>query len=165
MYLADPVRLCDTTAHLLRQLHETDLAGCPIPDRTAHYMATAQRNYRKGMFDPSVLELSYPQMQNIRPEDAWRIAEENGKYLKNDTLLHGDYCLPNIILDNWNFSGFIDLGCGGAGDRHIDLFWGLWSLQFNLKTDKYRDRFLDAYGREKINPDLLPVIAAIETFG
>ena len=93
------------------------------------------------------------------------MVEAYGSCLKRDTLLHGDYCLPNIMLDNWTFSGLIDLDTGGVGDRHVDLFWGTWSLRFNLKTDAYRQRFLDAYGRENIEPDLFPVIAAIEIFG
>ncbi len=50
------------------------------------------------------------------------------------------------------------------GDRHVDLFWGVWSLQFNLKTDAYRERFLDAYGREKVQPELLRIVAAAEVF-
>jgi len=162
MYLSDPVRLCDTTAALLRQLHETDYSGCPIPDRTGHYLATARRNYRAGRFDTSLFPDNWGY---ATPEEAFLVLEENGKYLQNDTLLHGDYCLPNILLDNWNFSGFIDLGCGGVGDRHIDLFWGIWTLQFNLKTNRYTDRFLDAYGRDKVNPELFPVIAAAEVFG
>lgn len=162
MYMVDPKRLCDTTAELLRRLHETDFGGCPVPDRTGHYLATARRNYKLGQYDTSLFPDNWGY---ATPEDALRVMEENGKYLKNDTLIHGDYCLPNIILDHWDFSGFIDLGCGGVGDRHIDLFWGIWSLQFNLKTDQYRTRFLDAYGRDKVNADLLPVIAAIEVFG
>ena len=84
--------------------------------------------------------------------------------MKTDTLLHGDFCLPNIMLDNWQFSGFIDLDGAGVGDRHIDLFWGMWSLQFNLKTDQYRQRFLDAYGRDDIGESLFPVVAAVEVF-
>ena len=36
---------------------------------------------------------------------------------------------------------------------------------FNLKTNRYSDRFLDAYGRDAVNPELLRGIAAIETFG
>ena len=84
--------------------------------------------------------------------------------LKSDTLLHGDYCLPNIMLDDWRFSGFIDLGNGGVGDRHVDIFWGVWTLFYNLKTHKYADRFLDAYGREAVDRDALMAIAAAEVF-
>ena len=87
-----------------------------------------------------------------------------GKIPDPATLLHGDYCLPNILLDNWQLSGFIDLDAGGIGDRHIDLFWGIWTLQFNLKTDRYRDRFLDAYGRDKVTEELLRVVSAAEVF-
>lgn len=159
LYLSDPKRLCETTATLLRQLHETDFTGCPVADRTKDYLATVEENYHLGRYDTSL----FP--NRISAEEAWKIAEENGKYLQTDTLLHGDYCLPNIMLDNWDFSSFIDLGCGGVGDRHIDLFWGVWTLEFNLKTDKYADRFLDAYGRDKVNPDIFPVIAACEVFG
>ena len=85
--------------------------------------------------------------------------------LKADTLLHGDYCLPNILLDNWKFSGFIDLGAAGVGDRHIDLLWGIWTLRFNLGTNAYSQRFLDAYGRDKAQPELLRGMAALEAFG
>jgi kanamycin kinase len=84
--------------------------------------------------------------------------------LKSDTLLHGDYCLPNIILSDWQFSGFIDLDSAGLGDRHIDLFWGIWTLNFNLKTDVWGDRFLDAYGRDRIDNEILSSIGAFEVF-
>ncbi len=161
-YLSDPVRLCDTTAHLLRQLHEVDIAGCPVPDRTAEYLATAHRNYRQKAYDADLFPDNWGY---ATPEEAWTVVEQTGKYLKSDTLLHGDYCLPNILLDNWAFSGFIDLDAGGVGDRHVDLFWGIWSLEFNLKTDRYRERFLDAYGREKIEEELLRTVAAVEVFG
>ena len=75
------------------------------------------------------------------------------------------YFIQQFMLDNFKFSGFIDVDHGGVGDRHVDLYWGLWSLNFNLKTDRYRQRFLDAYGRDKVNEDALHVIAAAEVFG
>ena len=74
-------------------------------------------------------------------------------------------CLPNIMFDGWELSGFIDLGNGGIGDRHVDLFWGAWTLRFNLGTDAYRELFFDAYGRDKIDKEILSVIAAAEVFG
>lgn len=161
MYLEDPKRLCDTTAQLLRMLHDSCPAGCPI-DHTAAYIATARKNYESGKYDASLFPDNWGYAS---AEEAWMVVEENAKYLKTDTLLHGDYCLPNIILDHWRLSGFIDLGNGGLGDRHVDLFWGIWSLQFNLKTAQYRERFLDAYGRELVNEDMFPIISAFEVFG
>lgn len=161
-YLGDPKRLCDTTAVLLRQLHELDPSGCPVPDHTKRYHETALRNYREGTYDKSQFPDSWGYAS---AEEAWAVVEAEGHRLRSDTLLHGDYCLPNVMLDDWRFSGFIDLGNGGVGDRHVDLFWGAWTLYFNLKTDAYRDRFFDAYGRDRIDPDMLRVVAAFEVFG
>ncbi|MBQ7354704.1 MAG: aminoglycoside 3'-phosphotransferase [Clostridia bacterium] len=161
-YVADPRRLCDTTAALLRTLHETSVNGCPVPNRTADYLASAEEGYRIGRYDASLFPDNWGYAS---AEEAIEVVRRDGHLLRTDTLLHGDYCLPNIMLDNWRFSGFIDLGNGGVGDRHIDLFWGAWSLFFNLKTDAYQDRFFDAYGRDKIEPDLLRVVAAAEVFG
>ena len=85
--------------------------------------------------------------------------------MKREVLLHGDYCLPNIILDHWQFSGFIDVGNGGIVDRHIDILWGIWTLKYNLGTTEYTDRFIDAYGRDKVETDKLRFLAAMEMIG
>ena len=161
-YLAYPERLCDTVARLLRQLHEVDFAGCPVPDRTGEYLDTARINYVNHNYDAQHFPDSWGYAS---AEEAYAVLESAGKYLRRDTLLHGDYCLPNIMLDQWKFTGFIDLDGAGVGDRHIDLFWGIWSLQFNLKTDRYKDRFLDAYGRDKVEEEMFRTIAAAEVFG
>jgi len=161
-YLEDAKRLCDTTATLLRRLHETDHTGCPVTNRNDTYFATAQRNYQAGRFDAALFPESW---RCGSAEECWQLIQANRTYLKPDTLLHGDYCLPNILLDNWRFSGFIDLDSSGVGDRHIDIFWGVWTLFFNLKTNAYYDRFLDAYGRDAVEPEMLRTIAAFEVFG
>lgn len=87
---------------------------------------------------------------------------ENAGKLKQDTFIHGDFCLPNIILDNWKFSTFIDTGLAGVGDKHIDLYWVLWSLNYNLKTDKYTDYFLTQYGKENVDMELLKLVKQVE---
>jgi len=87
---------------------------------------------------------------------------ENADKLKQDTFIHGDFCLPNIILDNWKFSTFIDVGLAGVGDKHIDLYWVLWSLNYNLGTDKYTDCFLEQYGKENVDMELLKLVAEVE---
>jgi kanamycin kinase len=148
-------------ARMLYDLHHRDPAGCPVQDHTARYLARAVENYKAGRYDASLFPDNWGYAS---AEEAWAVVEANGKDLNTDTLLHGDYCLPNIMLDHWQPSGFIDVGGGGVGDRHVDLFWGAWTLNFNLKTDKYSIRFLDAYGRENFRPELLRAIAAVEVF-
>lgn len=161
-YLAEPERLCDTIACELRKLHETDYTACPVPDRTARYLATAEKNYRTGNYDRS----HFPDSFGYRSaEEAYDVLTAGKDALQSNVLLHGDYCLPNIILNNWKLSAFIDVDNGGVGDRHIDIFWGIWTLWFNLKTDRYRERFLDAYGRDKADESILKIVAAAEVFG
>ena len=160
-YIQSPQRLCDATAELLRMLHDTPCQDCPIPDRTALSIATAIQNCEAGHYEAGQ---SPDNWCYASAREALQIILRDGGSLKSDTLPHGDYCLPNIILKGWHLSGFIDVGAGGVGDRHKDLFWGIWSLAFNLKTDRYRDRFLDAYGRDRVNEDVFPVIAALEVF-
>ncbi len=62
-------------------------------------------------------------------------------------FVHGDLCLPNIYVDKNNeFAGFIDLGNAGLGDRWYDYSWLLWSLEYNLGTDKYNNDLLCKLG-------------------
>ncbi len=170
-YLDEPHRLCDILAERLRALHELDASGCPVRDRIKEYLTTAEKNFFDDRYDKSNFPDSFGYASG---DEAYRVLCEGKHLLKSDVLIHGDYCLPNIMLDNWKFSGFIDLGNGGMGDRHIDLFWGRWSLGFNLslhggfsegEINRFKDRFFDAYGRDKIDNDVLSVVAAAEVLG
>lgn len=162
-YLADPERLCDLLAVRLRTLHELfrtqpgRLAALNVPDVRAGYLSNVERGWRAGRFDAQFCP-------RTTAADAHRIATEAAGELRTDALLHGDYCLPNVILDDWRFSGFIDLDHAGLSDRHIDVFWGAWTLWFNLHTSAYCNRFLDAYGRDVIDEGKLAAIAAMECF-
>jgi len=162
-FLEEPEKLCVFLAKRLRELHETDFSDCPVQNRNESYFDLADRNYKIGHCDLSLTEALFPFRS---ADEAYSVFNEGRHLFKRDALLHGDYCLPNVILnDRFAFSGFIDLGNAGVGDRHIDIFWGTWTLWFNLGTDKYRELFFDAYGRESINEDMLRVIAAAEAFG
>lgn len=159
-YLSEPKRLAEILGERLRELHSLDFSDCPIMDRMKSYRATAEENYAKGNFDTSFYAGG-----KSSAEEIWREIENGGDALSGRVLLHGDYCLPNVLLHGWRFSGFIDLGGGGVGDRHIDLFWGAWTLNFNLHTDEYRSVFFDAYGRDAIDLDKITLVSAYECFG
>ena len=161
-YLSNPYRLAKTTGTLLRALHEVHAEGCPAPDRISEYLTTAEANYQSANYDKS----HFPDSFGYRSaEEAYSHLCEGRTLLRGDTLIHGDYCLPNIILRDWRLSAFIDVDHGGIGDRHIDLFWGAWTLGFNLGTDRFRNRFFDAYGRDAVDEEKIKIIAATEVFG
>ena len=67
----------------------------------------------------------------------------NSKDNSGSTFIHGDLCLPNIIIKNDEISGFIDLNNAGNGDKWYDLSWLIWSFEYNLKTSKYTNLLLD----------------------
>lgn len=167
IYLSEPKRLCDLMGEKLRELHEVDFSDCPIQDRISEYIALAEANYRSGSYNKEHFPDSFGYSSG---EEAFSALSKGKKLLKKEVLIHGDYCLPNIMLDDWRFSGFIDLDSAGVGDRHIDLFWGAWSLGFNLSLigegniDVYKKRFFDSYGRDKINEEALIAVAAAEVF-
>ncbi len=62
------------------------------------------------------------------------------------TLIHGDFCLPNILVQNDKFVGFVDLGDAGIGDPWMDYAWCIWSLEYNLQTKQYTPLLLEKLG-------------------
>ena len=161
-YFNDPERLCDSIATNLRMLHNQPIADCPIQNRITSYVSAVHNGYDRGKYEHDLFE---GQWEFSSVQSAWDAAKEGIQCLESKTLIHGDYCLPNIILNNWKFSGFIDLGRGGVADRHIDVLWGIWTLKYNLGTAQYTDRFIDTYGRNMVDKDKLRCIAAMEMFG
>lgn len=152
-YLAEPERLSEIFGLSLRLLHEVDASDCPINDRMSELTLMAGTNSFLQTHLDDIAEFIGIAHADTSLEE---IVASSG-LLKNDVLIHGDYCLPNIILNNWAFEGFIDVADGGVGDRHYDLAWGLWTLNRNLKSSKYGHRFLDAYGRDCIDKDRLRI--------
>lgn len=161
-YCEQPERMVDILAEQLSLLHGLDYVDCPVPDHTARYLARARKGRLAGVFEKDLFTTDWGYTD---ADEAWAVVEEKSHLLRMDTLVHGDYCLPNIILDDWRFGGFIDLDNAGIGDRHVDVFWATWTLFYNLKTNRYRQRFIEAYGRDKVDEDMLRLIAAIEQFG
>lgn len=131
-----PEWLADRLGEALRRLHELEASDCPVTDVNEQAAALYER-------------------------ETGRAFGGDLAVLKKDALVHGDSCLPNVFFSENGLSGFIDLGEGGLGDRHFDLYWAIWSLGYNLKTDAYAARFLDAYGRDAVDERRLDVCARL----
>ena len=159
-YLNEPEKLAVVTGESLRNLHDISPDGCPKTGVTSSMLKPAHEKYKKNDYDAWFL--CYGGFDT--DEEGYGFLCENQNKLIEDVHLHGDACLPNIILDDFRFSGFIDFEGGGTGDRHFDLLWAIWSLQHNLKSHDYKDRFLDAYGRDKFDTDRYRLCVALQAF-
>lgn len=147
-----PKRLAGAMGEFLCRIHSLPICDCPVKNLTDslydEFDKAARRN--EGIYKHIA---DYVKIETI--SQAQSAAAKAKSALQNNVVIHGDYCLPNIMLKDFSGKHVIDVGEGGAGDRHFDLFWGLWSLSYNLKTDMYREEFLSAYGRNLIDEDLI----------
>ena len=60
---------------------------------------------------------------------------------------HGDYCLPNIMVDGNRLAGSIDWGYAGVGDPYRDFVAAEYSVRRNLE-EEYVPQFFKEYGVE-----------------
>ena len=96
---------------------------------------------------------------DIYSELEWEIRNE--KYAEGElhlieddyVFVHGDACLPNMLIHEGQFSGFIDMGAAGIGNRYEDLAYCVWSTLYNFKDRKYVDEFFKEYGGEYYDND------------
>ena len=66
------------------------------------------------------------------PEQLLRWLEDN-KPEYEPVLSHGDFCLPNLFLEDDSISGFIDLGDTAIGDKWRDIALCYRSLRWNAE--------------------------------
>lgn len=147
-YLERPEELTTLLAEALHMLWSVDTAGCPRERDIDTELAEARHRVEEHLVD----------MDNVEPETfgpgGFRGPEELLGWLYDHcppyepVLSHGDFCLPNIYLDNGKISGFIDLGDTGIGDKWRDIALCYRSLKHNAEG---------VYGG-KVYPDADPML-------
>ena len=62
-------------------------------------------------------------------------------------VCHGDYCFPNMLLEDGVVTGYLDVGELGLADRWWDIAVGAWSVTWNVDP-RWEPVFYEAYGVE-----------------
>lgn len=73
-----------------------------------------------------------------------------GEKAAGRVFIHGDYCLPNVLVVDGRLTGLVDVGRSGLGDPNDDLAAGLWTLHYNFGHG-YGGHFLESYGAEPMS--------------
>ncbi|WP_369681884.1 phosphotransferase [Alicyclobacillus macrosporangiidus] len=140
-----------TVASGLRMIHQLDRDRCPFY-APLHEKLEAVRNWvRNGGVEEY---LPYPQPNPMPPQ---LVEELAARVPTSDDLVvcHGDYSMPNVILQDGRISGFIDLGQVGVADRYVDLIAMRKTLRYNGFPDECFARFIKAYGLDRVDDEKL----------
>lgn len=126
----------------LKQIHQVNIENCPFNKYSPEQLLS---NFL------AKLDSIYPEIQNnYKDETKETVIEFMKENIPIDKVLtHGDYSMPNILINNEEIS-FIDLGELGISTKYLDIYYLMKSLKIN-KKEKNFEEFLKGYGIDKIN--------------
>lgn len=142
---SDPERVVRALAEGLRRLHQLEAADCPFDMRLDIRLAHTEERIRAGLVDEAAVRANC----GVSPSELLaRLSATRPEEPPADLVFtHGDYCLPNVLLDPADFrvSAYLDWGRAGLADRYYDLAIVARSVRHNLGA-QWGPRFLAAYG-------------------
>lgn len=140
---AEPERLVPLLASALRDFHQTPAGDCPFRFGPDEAMADAARRVSGGLVKP---EDMHPEHAQLSPTAALSEAARLRPAREPELVVcHGDYCLPNVLIEGGRVTGFVDLGELAVADRWYDLAVATWSVTWNLGPG-WEELFLASYG-------------------
>jgi kanamycin kinase len=145
---AEPERLVPILARGLAAFHATaPVDACPFDFRASTAIAHVRERVRNGIATPADL---HPEHAHFTIEAALRELEHLAPATEDLVVCHGDYCFPNVLLDNdGTITGYVDLGELAVADRWWDVAIGAWSTTWNIGPG-WEELFYESYG---IEPD------------
>ena len=148
-YLEHPQTLSEALASGLKMLWAVDISECPSIRNLDVVLEEARIRVENNLVDVDDAEpTTFGKGGFESPEHLLQWLEEHRPSFE-PVFSHGDYCLPNIFLENGRVNGFIDLGKAGIGDKWNDIALCYRSLKHNF------DGTYGGKGYEDFNPDLL----------
>jgi len=137
----------DAVVDLALVLHALPAADCPFDRSLAVTVPQAKAAAVAGLVDLADLD------EESRGWGTPRLLAELAATVPSDedvVVCHGDFCLPNILVDPETLqpTGVVDLGRVGIADRYADLALAVRSLAGPLNRQYGPDdarRFLDRY--------------------
>ncbi len=156
-FIGEPESVCEILIRAMKLLHNTENDMKEISEAVKIYRSAVPK-------EETSIPSPVAELFGIRSwEEAVDTVKNTPCPLKCDTLIHGDFCLPNLLYDDSGKITFIDFAYSGMGDKNIDIYWACWSLWFNTKDIKWAEYFLSLYGHENYSMETLRYIASVET--
>jgi len=108
----------DALARFLRRLHAIPIATCPFEAGHPHRMHLARARIDAGLVDEDDFDDA---RSGWSAEQVWDALEAYLPLAVDPVVTHGDFSLDNLLLQDGEVVGCIDLGRVGIADRYQDL--------------------------------------------
>lgn len=129
--MTDLHHAAELVAEGLHLLWQTDTAGCPGDMRLSAKLALIEETLARGEIQFTCARADVPESPEFTdPEALWRYLADN-RPEETLAMTHGDYCMPNLMVENNRVSALIDLGRAGIADPWVDIALAYRSLKHN----------------------------------
>lgn len=158
--------LVESLAEAARTIHASQVGGVVIREGLAENLERARKRVAAGLVRRSWQGSRYEGTDPARALAEVELRVERAGPLP-EVVTHGDFCLPNVLFTGDLGWGLVDLGQAGVSDPHRDLASMVGSLLSHLNPhfgQADADRFLDAYGRDRVDPGLLSLHFGVDDF-
>ncbi|MBR2640474.1 MAG: aminoglycoside 3'-phosphotransferase [Oscillospiraceae bacterium] len=157
-FLKNPKQLVFVLADAIKTLWSVDISVCPVKNDLSTVLKTAEYRVEHGLVDVEDAEPETFGKGGFKDQQELLGWLYDNRPEEDFVLSHGDFCLPNVFINDGKFSGFVDIGRMGAADRYQDIALCYRSLKHNF-SGKFggkiyggfdENMFFDALG---IEPD------------
>lgn len=157
LLMGDPERLTAILARGLEMLWQVQTQDCPFDSGLDRKLEMARYQVEHDLVDVDDAEpATFGEGRFRDPRELLAWLEQN-RPEEDPVFSHGDYCLPNLFVEDGRISGFIDLGKAGIADRYQDIALCYRSLEHN-----YRGKYRSGKGVGGFCPDRLFAHLGIE---
>ncbi len=126
----------------LQIFHALPMVGCPNEIDIDKMIQHAKKRLEQGLINNINFDIRW---KHKTPNELFEDVKRLKPKVIDKVVTHGDYCLPNVLINNKELSGFVDLGSAGINDRYYDLAAVSWSISYNF-GQKWVPYFFEKYG-------------------
>ncbi|MHA1945956.1 MAG: APH(3') family aminoglycoside O-phosphotransferase [Candidatus Hodarchaeales archaeon] len=153
-------RVVALLAQGLMRIHSLDISECPFDNSLFFQIEYVKNRIKNGLINEQLFDpIRKGRTTNSIYEELMRTKPQS----EDLVFTHGDYCLPNIIINNNDISGFIDFGLGGISDRYLDIGICVRSIIYNF-GEKWIPYFLKEYGLSVVDNEKITFYQLLDEF-
>jgi aminoglycoside 3'-phosphotransferase I len=138
--------IVDALAAFLRRLHAIPVCECPFNSAHTSRLTQARARIDAGLIDVDDFD---DERQGWSADQVWEAMQSQLPLAPDPVVTHGDFSLDNLLMQNGEVVGCIDVGRLGIADRYQDLAI-IWNCLGEFDSS-LQERFWQKYGVPEVD--------------